>query len=262
MSVFGFLRPKYKHPDPAVRAAAVAKLNEEPILAEIALTDECVDVARAALQRVTAEDLRADVARSSSPLNIAALEGISDPALLAAIAQHAQSATVRAQATARVVDTRILHKVAAHDADPAVRLQARSRLGDANRMHQYLRTLLSRLPTGSAPPPEGSNANGGLDEVCAAVMHDARFQIDAVLAEPAAAGSQPAGAGAGTASSGGLVELLAHSRVGESAESTGQVTHFQIRICRRGENDFQWWMTERRAAMTHDVESWASSSRG
>lgn len=265
MSVFGFLRPKYKHPNPDVRAAAVAKLEEQPVLAEIASTDGDAAVRAAALQRLTDQELRAQVARSHSDANVAALEGITDPKWVAAVAQHAESAPVRVLATSRLEDIRILQKIASHDPDPAVRRQARTRLGNAACLPAHLRTLLEGLEVGATVSTVNGTSSGALDDVCSAISQDGRFQIDAVVtpaAAPAnstgeAAASRPAGAAIGH-----RLELLAHARAGTALQMPAATLHYRIEIWRCGEDLYQWSLSERRSELTSDVQSWATSSRG
>lgn len=265
MSVFGFLRPKYKHPNPDVRAAAVAKLEEQPVLAEIASTDGNAAVRAAALQRLTDQELRAQIARSHSASNVAALEGITDPQWMAAVAQHAESAPVRVLATSRLEDVRILQKIASHDPDPAVRRQARTRLGHAACLPVHLRTLLAGLEVGAAAAAGDGASSGALDDVCRVISQDGRFQIDAVVtsaASPAGppgdgAASRPPGAGIGN-----RLELLAHARAEAALQMPAATLHYRITIWRCGEDLYQWSLSERRAELTSDVQSWATSSRG
>ena len=107
------LQPKWKHPDPAVRAAAVADLADDPehhgILAELAGTDDDVRVRRAASARMSAvedlvalvraerdEDLRTELTErllsiASAPADsdgdaALALEGLQDQKHLAVVA--------------------------------------------------------------------------------------------------------------------------------------------------------------------------------
>lgn len=264
MSVFGFLHPKFKHPDPAVRAIAVARLTNQAQLADIAQTDESPDIQRIALERLTDEELRAAIARGPSPLNLLALEGITEPRLMAAIAETAQSAAVRAKAASRVTDVRILHRIAAHDIDPAIRLQARARLGERDGVQQHLRQLLVNLKPAALPPGDGTKC-GGVDEVCTAVTRDGRFQIDAVVTEPSPAARKADGVDQAIPSpvpANGCIELLAHRRGGALVQPADPNVHYRIRICRLGDNSYAWSMTERRTELTNDVESWASSSNG
>lgn len=264
MSVFGFLRPKYKHPNPDVRAAAVAKLDEQPVLAEIASTDEDAAVRAAALQRLTDQELRAQIARSRSASNVAALDGITDPKWIAAVAQHAESAPVRVLATSRLEDVRILQKIASHDPDPAVRRQSRTRLGNAASLPAHLRTLLAGLEVGATASTGNGTSSGALDDVCSAISQDGRFQIDAVVTP----GASPAGSPGDAAPShpgaaiGNRLELLAHARAGGVPQLPAAALHYRIEIWRCGEDLYQWSLSERRSELTSDVQSWATSSRG
>ena len=264
MSVFDLLRPKYKHPDPAVRAAAVANLRDQPQLAEIAANDGDERVRTAGLQQLTNEELRAQIARGSSPANVAALEGITGPQWLAALARFAESPTVRGLATERLDDVAVLQKVIAHDPDPGVRRRARLQLGTTACLPNHLSVLLANLDVCPPAPGDRVTATGRLEDVCRALSHDGRFEIDAVLtpchdAGPAATQTMPPTDGYGPTTA--RLELLGHARP-EPAAHAGAMIHYRVKIWRCGDDAYQWSLSERRSELTNDLEAWAKSSRG
>ena len=151
------LQPKWRHADPAVRAAAVAELTDDPehqsVLLELA-GDEDLRVRRAALDRITTvpelvrfaraerdEDLRrgladrlVDAATSPSGSDgdaALALEGLEDPRHLAAVARSSPHDTVRTAALGRVHDSRLLGNVARQAIHPQTALEAVARIADA-----------------------------------------------------------------------------------------------------------------------------------
>ncbi|MDO8540611.1 MAG: hypothetical protein Q7S40_09275 [Opitutaceae bacterium] len=269
MNVFSILRPKYKHPDPAQRAAAVATLTDQLLLSDMVATDDNSTVVTAALHRITDQKIRAQIAKGGGPMNVAALEGINDPHLLSSIARHAASAEVRGLAVARIDDSRTLAAIMAHEPDPSVRQLARLKHRGADPLQLHLKNVLSNLDVAMVAEPTGDAFSGSLDEICTALSSDGRFQIDALVTEPGQhrdavpaqgeteAMTNPAAAPAPS----GWVELLAHHRDGgKNPASPGQSVHFQIKICRRGENQYEWRVSERRVELTNDVASWASSS--
>ena len=151
-------QPRWKHVDPAIRAAAVADLTtDDPeqhrALVELAGTDEDLRVRRAAIARLADvedlvqlakterdEDLRREVtdrlvgvanAPSDSDGDAArALEGIEDQKQLATVAKSSPHDTVRTAALGRVHDVRILGNIARHAQDPQTALDAVGRVAD------------------------------------------------------------------------------------------------------------------------------------
>ncbi len=149
-------QPKWKNADPAVRAAAVAELADDPehqqILSELA-GDEDIRVRRAAAARLrsvsdlvaragreTDEDLRRELSErlvgiASAPADgdgdaALALSGLSDQKHLAAVAKASPHDTVRTAALGRVHDFRTLGAIARHAADAQTALEAANRIAD------------------------------------------------------------------------------------------------------------------------------------
>jgi Domain of Unknown Function (DUF349) len=179
--------PKWKHADPAVRAAAVAELmvddpEQQRALVELAGTDEDVRVRRAAATRVDVvsdlvqlataerdEQLRREltdrlVAIATAPADSdgdasLALAGLEDQKQLASVAKSSPHETVRTAALGRVHDMRTLGSVARHAVDPQTALEAVTRVPDpAELLNIALKTehkdaglvALERLTAGSS----------------------------------------------------------------------------------------------------------------
>lgn len=151
------LQPRWKHADPAVRAAAVAELPDDAehqaVLRELAASDEDVRVRRAAAGRLTSaadlvavvraerdEELRREltdrlVAVATAPGDndgdaALALEGLDDQRQLAAVARSSPFDTVRTAALARVHDVKALGGVARNAAYGDTALEAVARIAD------------------------------------------------------------------------------------------------------------------------------------
>jgi hypothetical protein len=155
------LQPRWKHADPAVRAAAVAEIPDdaehEQTLVELATADEDVRVRRAAAARLTAatdlvrvirsepdESLRREVAArlveiATTPSEAdgeaaLALEGLDDPRQLATVARLSPFDTVRTAALGRVHDARALGSVARNAAHGDTALEAVARIADRSEL--------------------------------------------------------------------------------------------------------------------------------
>jgi len=250
MSVFGLLRPKWQHPDPAVRIAAVNRLSDQAVLAQIVEQDADENVRLAAFGRVTDQDLLAGIARSRSPFSVRAVEVLAEPRLLARIAREAEMPRAREVAVGRIDDALTLQQIAAHDPDPNVRRQARLRRRSADGAHRVLRSALEKLQVAERSAAGVAEFCGALDEVCGALLRDPRFRIDGVLHAHAdeSAGQQ----------STHVVELLA--RKTETAGRGG--SYYQIRVWRPAEDAFHCCVEERTCDTSHDLEAWSRSSSG
>jgi hypothetical protein len=151
-------QPRWKHADPAVRAAAVPEIPDDPehqaVIEELARTDEDARVRREAIGRVANVALLADLARSERDDDLRrevterlvaiatapagtdadaalALDGLEDPKQLSTIAKSSPHDTVRTAALGRVHDVKALSGVARHAADPQTAVDAVARVGDA-----------------------------------------------------------------------------------------------------------------------------------
>ncbi len=150
-------QPRWRHADPAVRAAAVADIPDDDehraVILELARDDEDVRVRRAAIARLaTAADL-ASLTRSeadgtlrgeiagrlvSIAITVAdsdgeaaqALEGIIEQKDFAAVAKSSPFETVRTAALARVHDQKILSSIARQASDGQTALEAVGRVAD------------------------------------------------------------------------------------------------------------------------------------
>jgi hypothetical protein len=152
------LQPKWKHADPAIRAAAVAEIPDDDehqaVILELATSDDDLRVRRAAADRIgRVEDLvrlarserdesfRRDLAERLVGIAVSpadadgdaalALEGLEDQKQLAAIAKGSPHDTVRTAALGRIHDVKVLSGVARQAADAQTALEAVMRIADA-----------------------------------------------------------------------------------------------------------------------------------
>jgi hypothetical protein len=189
--------PKWKNPDPAVRAAAVDEIPDDPehadVLRELAAEDEDVRVRRSAGARLAraadlvplvARERDADLKRELTERLVAiacqpadadgeaalALEGLEDQRQLATVAESSPHDTVRTAALGRVHDPRALSHVARHAQDPQVAAQAAARVVEPAELlniavkteHRDAGIAALERAIESVPPPE---ARATLDSV-------------------------------------------------------------------------------------------------
>ena len=151
-------QPKWKHADPAVRAAAVAEIPDDEehdaVLRELAQTDADVRVRRAAAARLASvddlvllsraerdEELRREVqerlvAIANAPADTdadaaTALAGLTDQKHLAAVARTSPHENVRTAALGQIHDPKSLSAIARGAAHGQTALEAVGRIGDA-----------------------------------------------------------------------------------------------------------------------------------
>ena len=151
-------QPRWKHADPAVRAAAVADIPDDVehdgAIWELASADEDVRVRRAAAARVYGaadltrlaraernEDLRRELSERLVAIAIAAdetdgeaalaLDGLDDQRQLSTVSQQSPFDTVRTAALGRIHDVKLLGSVARKAVHGATALEAVTRIVDA-----------------------------------------------------------------------------------------------------------------------------------
>ncbi|HSC27821.1 MAG TPA: DUF349 domain-containing protein [Vicinamibacterales bacterium] len=187
-------QPRWKHPDPEIRSAAIGEMPDDPehrqIIAELAGSDEDLRVRRAAIGRVDAveelvalagrepdRDLRQELSERLVAVAIApadsdgdaalALAGLDDQKDLSSVAKASPHDTIRTAALGRIHDTKILGSVARQAADPQTALDAAMRIAD----HSELLNVATRTEHRDAGvaalerAAEGVAAAGGLREI-------------------------------------------------------------------------------------------------
>ena len=185
MELIERLRPRWRHPDPDVRAAAVREMGaeEQDRLATIARSDPDARVRRAAIKRLDdpvvlegivhgeaepsvrdfaverVRETQIAIASSSRPLPEceAALASLTDDRSLAAVASAGEHESVRRAALARATGDRVLRDVVRSAADPAIRREALDRIGDAG--------VLRSIAVGEGPLEIALHALERIDDV-------------------------------------------------------------------------------------------------
>lgn len=149
-------QPRWKHANAAVRIAAVEELplDQQDVLLAVAREDRDAGVRLAALRKIISPASIAEIARQDAEARVrdeastllfdlatgalegteadsrAALEGLTDPRQVVAVAKTAADAGVARAALARVDDTASLGSIARRSTHAAVRLEALGRVAD------------------------------------------------------------------------------------------------------------------------------------
>ena len=181
MSIFNRFRAKWKHPDPAVREAAVATIRDQKILEKLAENDPAENVRAAAIGAIRDQNTLARIAAGESTEAVPAIRRLADTKLVAKVAQSAVSSTVREIAVERVDDGVTLHRISTSDTDARVRLKARARLVGPDPVRDFIRSELSKLSPTADFAAQSACFRGTLDEVSASLIGDSRFRINGWL---------------------------------------------------------------------------------
>lgn len=154
-------QPKWKHADPAVRAASIAEMPRDAehvaVVEELASSDDDLRVRRAAVERLDDVEVLVRLARTERDMDLRrqiterlvgialepasddaaaarALEGIEDQKQCSTIAKMSPYETVRTAALARVHDVRALGSIARNASDAQTALEAVGRIADASEL--------------------------------------------------------------------------------------------------------------------------------
>jgi hypothetical protein len=134
-------RPKWKHPKPEVRRAAVEKCKDPAVLAEVAIYDENADVRKAAIEKLDNELVLYVIAKSDEfhdYVGRAAVGKLVSQAMLTNIAMYACDDDARKAAVEKIEDQAALAKLANH-ASGDVRVAAVEKLTDPSLLTYFAR---------------------------------------------------------------------------------------------------------------------------
>jgi hypothetical protein len=273
MSFFDRLRPKWKHSDPEIRKDAVSQLTDQALLTNILVSDKDDNVRVAAVRGITDQSFLAEIAKGGPPLNLPALERLSEAKWFIDVARNAEAPNVRAIAIDKIDDANALQRISACDSDPSIRLKAKLKHTGPDRMRDFIRKALSNLHV--TEPDSGSTVDfsGNLTDVCGALLSDRRFRINGAVADSTEDFEDFAPAGSATArprcqpgdaawSPSQCVELLAGTSGLDTdpARDSTLTVFYQIKIWRSGQDSFRGRLEQRRLEITANAAAWSRSS--
>lgn len=270
MSFFDRFRTKWRHPDPAIREAAVAGIRDQAILEKLARDDVSEAVRRAAVHALTDQATLARIAAGSSPQALAAMRRLQDRKLIAKVAQSASSHAVRELAVERIDDGLTLHRISTSDTDARVRMKARSRRSGPDPVRDFIRLELAKLEPCGEDEPADSEFRGTLDDVTASLIGDVRFQINGWLDQevPGLAkvgtldgseSSQPVPSAQECNPAPRCARFLAFKRTesGEPDEAATSHVYFEIKVWRMGPAHYASLVEERSLKLIADPSEWS-----
>jgi hypothetical protein len=241
MGIVDLFRPKHKHSDAKVRLAAVRALSsdETSLLASIARTDKDPTVRKAAIEKLDEVDILADIFDRESDRELRDLAGsraaelwvasacqeddpelarnalaglikVGDQKALAEVASRADLQELRRLALAELRDARALADVARNSTSPELRQKAIARIDDQNTL-RAIATDATAKELGLAAV-ERMTATDALESVAQkgknkAVRQRARRKLDELTAASAPAAGASTGTAAGGKGEGGKARL-------------------------------------------------------
>jgi hypothetical protein len=269
MSVLDWLRPKWKHSDPAVRELGVLALKDQHVLEAIINDDPSDRVRLAALSRITKESVLARFACRNDPLAMTAMKRLTDRKLIADVSARADTREVREFAVDMLDDRVVLHRIANSDTDPSVRLRARKKYVGRDATREVIQRELAKLQPAQAGREQIPAFSGTLDEVSRALVTDERFRIsgslDTNLPGQACVREIDRPAVAATAQPGDAVaRFLALKRSESPATEHADARHsfFEICVWRTGEDAFHCYAEEKQLEMSENPAMWSRVSNG
>jgi hypothetical protein len=273
MSFLDHFRPKWKNPDAAVREKAVAALHDQALLESIAENDPSETVRLAAVQALKDQDSLARIARGQTPLAMPAFQRLTDQKLIALVAESAETRNVREMAVERIDDGVTLHRISTSDVDARVRLKARSKRAGPDETRDFIREELSKLALADLALEELA-LSGTLDEICNALISDARFRINGWLDQdvPGLAtireldkiplGKTERAPVSVAARASDCARFLAFKRgiTGESEEAVNSNVFFEVHVWRLAADRFVCRVEEKRLKLIPDAVQWSRVS--
>jgi len=151
MSFWGIGKPKYRSKDPAVRLQAVARIDDQALLAELAGTDESPRVRRAAVDKINDMQYLLTVALDGEYIDarIAAVEKIDSQETLAEIVKKRKNMQLMGACFSRITDREILKQIAnSAEYNMSARRMAIENFADESFLSEV------RLDSGDQPTPK------------------------------------------------------------------------------------------------------------
>ncbi|MBL9211207.1 MAG: hypothetical protein JNL92_12130 [Opitutaceae bacterium] len=271
MSFFDRFRAKWKHPDPAVREAAIAEISDQSVLERLAEHDTAERVRTAAVQALTDQNALARIALGETAMAVMAASRLRDRKLIAKVAHSAVVGGAREIAVERLDDGVALHRIFTSDTDARVRLKARTRLSGPDPVRDFIRTELSKLHPVAVEGNQGATFRGSLEEVSSHLIGDPRFRINGWLDHeiPGLAAVRRLGAAEHPAPDLAPAEpapraarFLAFKRdgAGEPEEAAASHVYFEITVRRIDAGAFETLVEEKSMKLVADAAEWSRVS--
>lgn len=263
MSLFDRLRPKWQHSDPAVRQDGVRALQDQAILARVAMDEKVEAIRLAAIEKLTDQRVLGQLACGSESIAPAAMKRLTDRAQISTAALSAERADVRHLAVDRIDDSVLLHRIASSDRDPWIRAKARDKRMGPDQKRDFIRGELSKLRLAQSKARDVAEICGSLEDMCSALTGNGPFRVNGGVAAQEFE-SSPESTTKTHAHEIDCAQFLAFK--GEpatrAAEAANTHVFYEIMVWRTEDDTFACRAEEKRRTVVQDAARWSRVSNG
>ncbi len=261
MSFFDRLRPKWQHSDPAIRAQGVRALEDQTILARIAMDEQVEAVRVAAVEKLNDQRVLAMLACGSASIAPVAMKRLTNRAHIHAAALSAERADVRHLAVDRIDDSVLLHRIATSDTDPWIRAKARDKRMGPDQKRDFIRSELSKLRLAQKKAQEAAELCGSLDDICSALTGNGPFRINGGVAAPELESSPTATTNQQEIHCAQFLALKGEPTRTTTGAADSHI-FYEIMVWRTENDTFAYRAEEKRLTVVQDAVRWGRVSNG
>ncbi len=262
MSLLDRLRPKWQHSNPTVREAGVRALQDQTILARVAMDEHVEAVRLAAIEKLTDQRVLGLLACGPASIAPVAVKRLTDRAQIKAAALSAERADVRHLAVDRIDDSVLLHRISTSDTDPWIRAKAKDKRLGPDQKRDFIRGELSKLRLAQSKAQEVAEICGSLEDMCNALTGNGPFRVNGgVEAQESEANSETTRTHAQESDCAQFLALKGEPGTQATGATNTQV-FYEIMVWRTENDTFACRAEEKRRTVVQDAARWSRVSNG
>jgi len=263
MSLFDRLRPKWRHSDPIVREQGVRALQDQAILARVAMDEHVEAVRLAAIEKLTDQRVLGQLACGPEWIAPAAIKRLTDHAQINTVALSAERADVRHLAVDRIDDSVLLHRIATSDTDPWIRAKARDKRMGPDQKRDFIRGELSKLRLAQNKAKDVAEICGSLEDMCSALTGNGPFRVNGGVAAQELESNRES-TSTKHAQEVDCAQFLAFKGEPATRSAETATTHvfYEIMVWRTENDTFACRADEKRRTVVQDAARWSRVSNG
>lgn len=226
--------------------------------------DERVEAVRlAAVERLTDQRVLAQLAIGSEAIALAAMKRLTNRTHIHTAALSAERADVRLLAVDRIDDSVLLHRIATSDTDPWIRAKARNKRMGPDQKRDFIRSELSKLRLAQKKAQDVAEICGSLEDICSALTGNGPFRVNGgVATREGEAMSESAERANATKNEFAQFLALKGEPDPKSPEAENTSVFYEIRVWRTENDTFAFRADEKRLTMVQDAARWSRVSNG
>lgn len=262
MSLFDRFRPKWQHSDPVVREAGVRALDDQAILARIALDETVEPVRAAAVEKLTDQRVLGRLACGPEAIAALAMKRLTDKSHIATVALSAERVEVRHLAVDRIDDSVLLHRIATSDTDPWIRTKARNKRMGPDQKRDYIRGELSKLKLAQKKAQDVAETCGSLEDICSVLNGNGPFRINGGVAAPDQEGRAETNAAAHPENDCPHFLAFKGEPTKPITDAANTRVFYEIKVWRTEQDTFAYRAEEKCLQVIPDAARWGRISNG